>query len=314
MRWLVVVATTLLIAGCSTDEPPAETAESSATQPPTTSTTTSTAPGPQCRIEAPGWLPSELPADTVVLEGSTVTGDLPGDGPAWTTQTLVRVGAGAVIDRQITAYSTSAPSGMAAGGAVVRDQPATVGPGSPSRSGAPVPDAVATWVENDRQVSANGFGVSPDTLVATLDRMAVVDGFLIDPAGRWIELGRVTTPTARRTYLALGTDGDDPALRAAELWVTDGPGTGEGLPESYASLVGSRLTQLDGRTAVVDDTGGYGRVLATTGDGAAVSAAGDLSSEELSAVVVSLEPVPPEDPRLEVVPRGGPSSPEPVCG
>jgi hypothetical protein len=321
MTWLVVVATTLLLTGCGREEtsdrasvtpPSSAAAESSTTRQPTTAPST-TAPMPPCGIEAPGWLPSELPTGTVVLEGSTVTGDLPGDGPAWTTQTLVRVGAGAVIDRHITVYSTSAPSGMAAGGSVVRGHPATVGPGSPSRGGAPVADAVATWEENGRGMSASGFGVSPDTLVADLERMTFVDGFLLDPSRELVELGRVTTPTSRRTYLAVSAEGDDPAMSAAEVWVTDQPGKGEGLPEPYGPLIGSRLTQLAGRTAVVDETGGYGRVLTTTSDGAAVSATGGLTSEELSTLVVSLERVAPDDPRLEVVPRGGPSSPEPVC-
>jgi hypothetical protein len=320
MRWLVGVTTTLLLTSCGREElsdpasvtPPSDAAaESSTTRQPTTAPS-ATEPAPQCKTEAPGWLPSELPTGTVVLEGSTVTGDLPGDGPAWTTQTLVRVGADTVIDRQITVHSTSTP-GMATGGSVVRGYPASVGPGPPNRSGVPASDAVAAWEENGRGMSAHGFGVSPDTLVANLDRMTFVDGFLLDPSGELMELGRVTTPTSRRTYLAVSDQGDDPTMRAAEVWVTDEPGNGEGLPEPEGTLVGSRLAQLAGRIAVVDETGEYRRVLTTTSDGAAVSAAGGMTSEELSTLVVSLERVDPDDPRLELVPRGGPSNPEPVC-
>lgn len=320
MRWLGVVATTLLLTSCGREElsdpasvtPPSDSAaESSTTRQPTTAPS-ATEPESECWIEAPGWLPSELPTGTMVIEGSTVTGDLP-NGPAWTTQTLVRVGAGAVIDLLITVHSTSAP-GMPVGGSVVRGQPASVGPGPPNRGGVPVSDAVAAWEEDGRGMSAQGFGVSPDTLVANLDRMTFVDGFLLDPSGELTELGRVTTPTSRRTYLAVGTEGDDSTMRAAEVWVTDEPGKGEGLPQPEGTLVGSRLTQLAGRIAVVDDTGEYyRRVLTTTSDGAAVSAAGGMTSEELSTLVMSLERVAPDDPRLEVVARGGPSNPEPVC-
>ena len=173
---------------------------------------------------------------------------------------------------------------------------------------------MAIWDEAGHGMQAVGYGLGPDELADTLDRMEIRDGLLADPTDELVELGRVVGADARATYLAVGAQGQELTTPSATVTVLDDRGDGSGLPEAYGSLVGATRTELDGRLAVVQRfEGGNITVLTTTADGAAVSVAGTLGADELSDIAASIERLEPGDPLLDGMPLGGPSSPEPVC-
>lgn len=174
--------------------------------------------------------------------------------------------------------------------------------GSPDDGSGPPGVVAARWVEGGRVWTAAAAGLDEAELAAVTGRLALDGPDPTDPAGSLAVIASAPGRfAATRTEVGLSASGVSP--REYGLVVEEHLG-GEGLPvvTGLVPRTGLVLGELDGRPALRGALGGVQVLMATTADGAAVYAYGELDADELDELVASLERVTPDDPRLVGVP------------